>query len=121
VHDPIGILDERSRRLQNREIIEYLVELSNKPLKEATWESASFCREVGLIGDNDLPEVGRDVIAQKSKVTLIKVTKPKVYLEARTCILGFLSGALERVIKREKGNKRLHRKVCQKRVLSFGG
>ena len=63
MHDPIVILDERSRRLQNREIIEYLVEWSHKRLEEATWESANFCREVGLIGDNDLPGVGKDVTA----------------------------------------------------------
>ncbi|MCB7178481.1 chromo domain-containing protein, partial [Lactiplantibacillus plantarum] len=73
VHDLIGMLDERSRRLQNREIVEYLVEWSNKPLEEATWESATFCIEAGLIGDNDLPGVGRDVTAQKSKVTLLNV------------------------------------------------
>lgn len=59
------------------------------------------------------------VTAQKSKVTLLKVTKQKVSLEARTCILGL--SAPERVIKREKGNKRLSREVCQRRALSFGG
>ena len=90
-------------------------------MEEATWESAAFCREASLIGDNDLPRAERDVTAQKSRVTSLKVTKPKVSLEARTCILGFLLGAPERVIKREKGNKRLPREVCQRRALSFGG
>ena len=61
------------------------------------------------------------VTTQKSKVTLLNVTKPKVFLEARTCILDLLLGAPERVIKREKGNKRLLKEVCQKRAPRFRG
>jgi len=53
-HDPIRILEERTRRLRNRDITEYLVEWSNKPKEEATWESTYFAREVGLIGDNNI-------------------------------------------------------------------
>ena len=44
-HDPIKILDERTRRLRNRDITEYLIEWTNKPIKEATWESVAFARE----------------------------------------------------------------------------
>lgn len=50
VHDPIRILDERSKRLQNREIVEYLVEWSNKPLEEATWEFATFLETLVSLG-----------------------------------------------------------------------
>ena len=60
-HDPIGILEKRTRRLRNRDITEYLIEWSNKPKEEVTWESTALAREVGLIGDNDLRELGRDV------------------------------------------------------------
>ena len=52
--DPIGILEERTRRLRNWDITKYLVEWSNKPKEEATWESTAFAREVGPSEDNDL-------------------------------------------------------------------
>jgi len=63
-------LEERTRRLRSQDITKYLIEWSNKLKEKATWDSATFAREVGLIEDNDLCRVGRDVTSQ---INMVKV------------------------------------------------
>lgn len=52
-HDPIGILDERTRRLRNRDITKYW--------EETTWKSTTFTRELGLIEVNNRHGARRNV------------------------------------------------------------